>query len=174
MKGCDGSKAPELTTNDGNDIGVCPQSALWAMQWQDHLNRARHYAFTWGMPLRQEAFDETAEDDGKKKFGFPTLGYGFWRKMIYMSKFTKDTNKFKWWKHMEDGAGVVRLPCGCTMREYCPGRKETLPFVDGVSMRRLGAHPHPFIILAFRLCADVHLFSYRYAARPRVRFDRQL
>jgi hypothetical protein len=136
LKGCDGSNAPQLTTNDGNDVGVCPQSALWAMQWQDHLNRARHYAYVKGMPLRQEVRDTTSTN--QKSFGFPTLGYGFWRKMIYMSKFNKNTEKFKWWKDMEDAAGVVRLPCGCTMRDYCPGRKETLPFIDGVSMRRLG------------------------------------
>ena len=50
LQGCGGSDAPELTANDGKDVGVCPQSALWAMKWQDHLNRARHYAFENGMP----------------------------------------------------------------------------------------------------------------------------
>ena len=108
---------------------TCPRSALWAIRWQKHLNGARTKAYKHGLPLEQDVRDH-------QHF---TLGYGYYRKMIYMSKFRGAGQEYLWWEHMLSPSGSPRLPCGCAARDFCPGRKERFPLQDGASLTELGS-----------------------------------
>jgi len=130
-----GALSCSMINNRDLDVSVangfaatCPVSVSMALHNRGKLNMARHASTFHGMP-----FAEPEEGKRTKRAGF-----GFWRRMIYLSKFRK--NNYKWWMHLQDPGGSTRLPCGCTAPEYCPGRKSTHPWTHGASLHSSGLH----------------------------------